>query len=184
MRKDYAPISEIQKNDDEISFVSQYWTNIWSQEDIKLYDPSFFEQHEYYKLILPYLNRLGRGAKILDGGCGLGKWTIFLNSKGYDVTGVDISKETIDKLITFSPVNRFVCGDIRRTDFASDSFDAYYAWGTFEHFEMDIEACFLEAQRILKPSGFLFVAVPYENKRLHRQDEMMKYLSKLSRLSG
>jgi len=42
-----------------------------------------------------YLEKLPVGCRMLDGGCGLGDWTLYLAEKGYQVTGIDLSRSTI-----------------------------------------------------------------------------------------
>ena len=49
------------------------------------------------------LSQLPRGSLILDGGCGMGEWTVFLAQQGFDVTGLDISEATIARLGTWFP---------------------------------------------------------------------------------
>jgi len=101
----------------------------------------------------------------MDGGCGLGQWTIFLTKQGYKVTGIDISKKTIEALAARFPGISFVDGDIRRTGFPEESYDAYVSWGTFEHFEDGLGETIREAHRILVKNGLLFITVPFQNER-------------------
>lgn len=114
----------------------------------------------------PFLDRLEPGSRILDGGCGMGEWTACLAGQGFKVVGVDIRARTIERLIAWFPHLQFVRADLRDTHFEPRSFDAYFSWGTFEHFEAGLAGCVAEAHRILKPGGWLFVSVPYQNWRL------------------
>ena len=107
----------------------------------------------------------------LDGGCGLGQWTVYLTQKGFDIAGIDISQKTIGKLKEKFPECNFLVDDIRSTNFRDDYFNIYFSWGAFEHFEIGPGACFKEAHRILKRGGYLFVSVPYQNKRHLRRDQ-------------
>jgi SAM-dependent methyltransferase len=68
------------------------------------------------------------------------------------------------------PQGRFVVGDIRKTEFADEYFDACFSWGTFEHFEEGLGSCLREARRILKPDGWLFISVPFHNGRHQHGD--------------
>jgi SAM-dependent methyltransferase len=79
--------------------------------------------------------------------------------------GLDLSVEIIDKLKIRFPACQFVRGDIRQTGFETGSFDAYFSWGAFEHFENGLGDCLSEAHRILRPGGWLFISVPFENWR-------------------
>jgi len=58
-----------------------------------------------------------------------------------------------------------VVGDIRDTGFPENSFDAYFSWGTFEHFEEGFDRVVTEAFRVLKPGALLFVSTPFVNLR-------------------
>lgn len=52
------------------------------------------EAHQFMDNLTQYLN-LPEGGKILDLACGKGRHSIYLNSLGYDVTGVDLSENSI-----------------------------------------------------------------------------------------
>jgi SAM-dependent methyltransferase len=118
-----------------------------------------------YRVMAPWIATLPKGAKLLDGGCGLGDWTLCLSAQGYPTLGLDLSRKTIDALRQRFPDARFEVGDIRATGLADDSFDGYFSWGTFEHFEAGLEPCVDEARRVLKPGGYLFITVPFDNLR-------------------
>jgi SAM-dependent methyltransferase len=118
----------------------------------------------------PFLDRLAPASRILDGGCGMGEWTAFLANRGFTLVGVDISEHTVRRLKEWFPHLEFVRADLRGTSFESQSFDAYFSWGTFEHFESGLGGCLAEAHRLIKPGGWLFVSVPFHNWRLILRD--------------
>lgn len=163
MRKDYIASSE--PADDETSFVEKHWTAIWEREGGPQGRIDRIPTKEEYRIMAPYLRRLPAGARILDGGCGLGDWTMCLARQGYSVAGLDLSKETIAQLQARFPEAEFMAGDIRHTAFADAEFDAYFSWGVFEHFEAGLQPCISEAVRVLKPGGYLFISVPLDNLR-------------------
>jgi SAM-dependent methyltransferase len=166
MRKDYIEVSQSTTNGSEIDRVEQYWTSIWQQsrESFEARASKVVEREEY-QLMRPYLNRLKLPARLLDAGCGLGDWTIYLSGQGFETYGIDISRETITLLTKQFPQLHFSCGDIRRLEFADNFFDAYFSWGVFEHFEEGLGNCICEAWRVLQPDGFLFISVPFQNWR-------------------
>lgn len=57
-------------------------------------DRDHSEAHQFMDNLTQYLN-LPDQAKILDLACGKGRHSIYLNSLGYDVTGVDLSENSI-----------------------------------------------------------------------------------------
>lgn len=169
MRKDYIPVDATTGALDETAFVERYWTDRWRDRD-KTPDVSAIVTKEEYRLMRFGLDRLERGSRILDGGCGLGEWTLALAREGFDVTGLDLSESTVARLNTLFPDSSFKVGDLRRTGFADGAFDAYFSWGAFEHFECGLGECVEEANRILRPGGWLFVSVPFHNWRLMLRD--------------
>lgn len=164
MRKDYLA-DENTAQSDESTFVADYWTRVWERQGGPRADTASIVSKEEYSYISSYLSRTTERARILDGGCGLGEWVVALAKDGHHVEGMDISRPTIQKLTQIFPEARFVFGDIRNTDYPDDSFDVYFSWGVFEHFEAGPGDCLQEALRILKPGGMLFVSVPLDNLR-------------------
>lgn len=178
MKKDYAVVAPDEAASDETAHIAGSWGARWDAI-ADLPSPRSVAAREEFRLMRPYLDGVPPRGRILDGGCGLGEWTVALSALGYDVTGIDISETTIRRLNEAYPGRRFLCRDIRDTGFPDGSFDAYFTWGTFEHFELGMEACVREAHRVLTPGGLLFASVPFQNWRhllrdlgpLHRWDE-------------
>jgi SAM-dependent methyltransferase len=164
MRKDYQPVTELTPSESEAASVERQWAQIW-KDSTHVPDVSALGARDEYRVIRPYLAQLSPGSRILDAGCGLGEWTVFLGQQGFDVVGLDLIPEVIENLTRRFPSQRFVRGDIRQTDFDAGSFDACFSWGAFEHFEKGIGECLDEAHRIIRPGGWLFVSVPFQNWR-------------------
>lgn len=165
MKKDYIAISPDETTSaGEIDFVERFWTEQWDAHS-RLPRVEGVAQREEYKMMRPFLSSLPSGSRILDAGCGMGEWTVFLTDQGFDVVGLDVSGRTISRLRSLLPTYHFVHGDIRRMDFAEESFDACFSWGVFEHFENGMGDCINEVHRVLKPGGWLFVSVPFQNWR-------------------
>lgn len=163
MRKDYIAAAE--PADHETEFVEKHWTAIWEQEGGPQGQIDRIPRKDECRAMAPYMAKLPKGARMLDGGCGLGDWTLYFARQGFSVVGLDLSRQTVEQLQTRFPKAEFVDGDIRRTSFADASFDAYFSWGVFEHFESGLQDCVREAFRLLKPGGLLFVSVPLDNLR-------------------
>lgn len=163
MRKDY--IASADPADDETQFVEKYWTAVWNKEGGPQGHINCIPRRDEYRVIAPYMAKLPKGARVLDGGCGLGDWTLFFARQGFSVVGLDLSQQTVEQLNVRFPEAEFADGDIRYTNFPDNSFDAYFSWGVFEHFESGLQDCVQEAFRILKPGGWLFVSVPLDNLR-------------------
>jgi SAM-dependent methyltransferase len=161
VRKDYVEVTSA--SNAEAAFVEEFWARHW--QDRTPPPATTVVNRDDYKVIRPFLDRLPAGSRVLDAGCGLGAWTVFLTDRGFDAVGMDISVRTISTLHAVLPDHQFVVGDVRSTGLPDRMFDACMAWGTFEHFENGLGDCLREAYRVLKPDGWLFISVPFHNWR-------------------
>lgn len=172
MIKDYIYESIIEcLPENEDSFIERHWSDIWRGKELNLgaLNETIGNRAEL-AIMQKYLQAAGKSTKILDAGCGLGNWTAYFALEGYDVTGIDISKEVIQRLQTSGVPGVYQHGDVRRTGFSDNHFDFCFSWGVFEHFESGPDECFKEAFRILKPGGYLFASVPFQNLRHARKN--------------
>ncbi|HUU64049.1 MAG TPA: class I SAM-dependent methyltransferase [Dehalococcoidia bacterium] len=112
------------------------------------------------ELFLSYLPKEG---KIVDAGCGLGKWVNYLKQRGYDIVGIDNSELAVAKLKNFDESLQVELGDILDIHYPDSSLDAYISMGVVEHFEDGPTPALKEAYRVLKPGGLIFVSVPTVN---------------------
>jgi SAM-dependent methyltransferase len=136
-----------------------------------------------YQFIEPLFREyLPKGGKILEAGCGLGRWVFYLRSLGYDVTGIDLAKEALELAKAYDPSAPIIARDILHTSFPDASFDAVISLGVVEHFEEGPQAAFHETLRLLKDGGLFFVTVPIQNLSrsllANRLKELKRWLRK------
>ena len=98
--------------------------------------------------------------KILDLACGKGRHSIYLNSKGFDVEGVDLSPQNIAHAKDFENSRlKFYIHDMRDV-FAPGKFDyilnMFTSFGYFES-ESENEKAICAAAKSLKPGGKLLI---------------------------
>jgi ubiquinone/menaquinone biosynthesis C-methylase UbiE len=163
MRMDF--IAAEPEQPEEIAAIEAQWTRAWQAAGGPQGLADRIPGKEEYRAIAPWLGQLPPGARLLDGGCGLGDWTLHFTRAGLPTLGLDISRATVELLQRKFPEAEFAVGDIRRTGLPDASFDGYFSWGTFEHFQDGLGGCVAEAHRLLKPGGLLFVSVPFDNIR-------------------
>ena len=171
MRIDY--IEGVESGTDESTFVEAHWTQVWEKEGGPKGHVAKVGRQDEFRIMQNYLSEFPKG-KLLDAGCGLGDWVLFLNREGFEVTGLDISRKTVAQLQDRFPNQDFQAGDIRGTGMKADSYDVCFSWGVFEHFEDGPGDCLREAFRILKPGGLLFASVPFDNWRMSTKGTFAK----------
>jgi ubiquinone/menaquinone biosynthesis C-methylase UbiE len=138
-----------------------FWTNQWTKTNIE----SEIRMWDFYggrPWILKYTPRFG---KVLEAGCGLGRYNFYLSNFGIDITGLDFSQKTIDLLNEWKLRNNynnvsFIKGDIMQLPFQNGSLSAYLSFGVVEHFHEGPYKPLLEAFRVLRPGGIAIITTP------------------------
>ena len=138
---------------------SKPWEDYWSKKDIQK-EVCFCEKDELWKIIKKFV-RLDD--KIIDAGCGLGRWVIFLSKKSYNVLGVDNFKEAIERAKQFDNSLKLKIADVRKLPFKNEEFDVYLSFGVVEHFEEGPIKALKEAKRVLKKGGVIILETPHDN---------------------
>ncbi|MGN6573912.1 MAG: class I SAM-dependent methyltransferase [Pseudolabrys sp.] len=169
MRRDDRAYDETEGHE-EIAAIEAQWTRYWEAQGGPQGRADRIPSKAEFKIMWPHLRTLPQGSRVLDGGCGLGDWVVWLTRAGYPTVGLDVSRLTIGKLKEMFPGMEFAVGDIRETGFPDASFDAYFSWGTFEHFEEGFDRVVGEAYRVLRPGGLLFTSMPFFNLRIALHD--------------
>ncbi len=119
----------------------------------------FSEAEKFIDNIIEYLNP-AEDSNFLDLACGKGRHSIYINKKGYDVTGVDLSEKSIlfanQKRSDSLRFDTHDMRDIYCEDKFNYIFNLFTSFGYFEDDQEDIKV--LEAvNKELKPNGvFVF----------------------------
>jgi SAM-dependent methyltransferase len=94
-----------------------------------------------------------RGLRVLDAGCGMGRWLHFALREGAEVVGMDVSK-ALDVAAGRERQGEFVQADLRFPPFAPGSFDLVYCLGVLHHLE-DPGAGLRALAALVRPCGEL-----------------------------
>jgi SAM-dependent methyltransferase len=102
---------------------------------------------------------LPEGSRVLDIACGKGRHSLFLNNKGFEVTGIDLSHQSINYCLQFENAKlTFYVHDMRelfRTNVYDLAVNLFTSFGYFSN-ENDNLLALRSAALALKPGG-LFV---------------------------
>lgn len=99
--------------------------------------------------------------KVLDVGCGTGKLVKYLNENGFQAYGCDNVNIAVKTARKINKKNIIVKAPATKLPFKKNSFDILTAISMIEHLtKKEINAFILEAKRVLKPNGFIFIVTP------------------------
>ncbi len=103
------------------------------------------------------------GMRVLDIGCGNGRFFPLLRVRQVTYTGVDNSKGLLDAARKKYPDTQFVEGDATALPFPDSSFDIAFSFATIHHIPgRALQAAFVrEAARVLKP-GSTFILTSWD----------------------
>ncbi len=103
---------------------------------------------------------LSKNSKVLDLGCGPGFDTAKLLKKGLIVEGFDLSDDLLEIARRLNTKTTFTQGDMRKLPYDNDSFDGVFAKASLLHIpKRDISKVLSEISRVLKPNGYVHIAV-------------------------
>ena len=146
---------------EQINAMTHQAYNLAAQKYHDLFHNEMNEKEYDRKLLDSFASRFKTNSVICDAGCGpSGHIGRYLFNKGIKVTGVDISKKCVELARFNNPDMNFECADIGSMPFDNNSFEgliSYYSIiNTPKYY---VNRIFAEFRRVLKPEGYLLVAV-------------------------
>jgi len=112
------------------------------------------------ELLHELIQRLPKGAKVLDAGCGAGVPVTRILNQSFKVVGVDFSEEQLRLAREQVPQAQFICQDMMKLDFPDDSFDAICSYYAIIHIPREEHRGLLQSfYRMLKMSGLMLLCM-------------------------
>ncbi|MGH9527821.1 MAG: class I SAM-dependent methyltransferase, partial [Terriglobales bacterium] len=121
----------------------------------------------------PAAAAVGQSQRILDLGCGWGRWSFAAARAGHSPIGVDRSLAALqaarrvaaelnaDAATAAAPSPHWVCADVDRLPFRPGSFDQVFAYGVWQYLPAAGCGATAEAWRLLRPGGVLRIQLPH-----------------------
>lgn len=133
----------------------QYWEGLWRplicRDSIIRGDR--FVVDETTRMLNPV-------ARVVDAGCGIGATVYGLTAAGINACGIDSAAGTIEVIKSIFPELQVQVGDVRDMPYPDCSLDGMWSLGVIEHFFDGYEDQIVEARRVLRSGGYLFLTVP------------------------
>lgn len=128
----------------------------WEDE----YGKSIWKGHYSLELLDPAVKK----GRLLDAGCGSGKYSVPLRMRGFDVVGIDVSFNALHMLKDSSKAREIdidiLAANVFQLPFKTDSFDLIWCYGVLQHIlSKERECAIREFRRILRKEGILFIEV-------------------------
>jgi SAM-dependent methyltransferase len=101
--------------------------------------------------------KIGSGSRVLDCGCGAGRFARMAADRGASVAGIDASAELIDIAAGRVPEGDFRVGEIEALPWENDSFDLVTGFSAFQFADDKVRAL-REARRVSR--GSVAVVIP------------------------
>ena len=106
---------------------------------------------------------IGRGARLLDAGCGHGWYVAALRRCGYEVVGADLAAAQVEaaraELASHGQVAPLVAGSTLALPFGSGAFDAAFGVNVLHHLggAAEQDAALADLARVVRPGGVVLV---------------------------
>jgi SAM-dependent methyltransferase len=125
-----------------------------------LYGNRDYQEAEFFLTNLINRFKPNEDSSIIDLACGKGRHSIYLNSKGFQVTGVDLSSQSIaEAKLSQNDSLKFEVRDLRNLNLPEEfdiALNLFTSFAYFDNLETDL-LVLNQIKSILKPEGFLLI---------------------------
>lgn len=102
--------------------------------------------------------------RLLDAGCGSGKYSLPLRMRGFDVVAADVSLKALkmagERSASLKLDIGLLAANVYQMPFSGGSFDIIWCYGVLQHLLLkERESAISEFRRLLKKDGLLFIEV-------------------------
>lgn len=164
----------------------EVWDDWWGKRGLSpLSEIQMWDFYGGRQWITKYVPRFG---KVVEGGCGLGRYVFYLKQLGIDIEGIDFSHEAVDKLNEIKhkieASSKFNHGDVTDLPYEDNSISGYISLGVVEHFIEGPQKAIAEAYRVLKPGGIAIITVPNKSFYIRYKKPYKLFKKTIKKLIG
>lgn len=159
MKKDYANYI-LQKNRENYNLIAK--------------DFSKTREKPWEELRPLFDHYLKKSERVLDLGCGNGRYFDWFKEKEVDYIGADNSEKLIQEAREKNPNAKFIYADALELPFVENSFDKVYSIAVLHHIpSKELRMKFLEQiKKVLKPEGILILTA----WKIHQRKEILTFI--------
>lgn len=133
-----------------------FWDGLTPTSEIQMWD--FYGGRPW---VLKHTPRYG---KVVEAGCGLGRYVFYLSRLGIDIEGLDFHEPTVKMVRQWGQEqdlgSTFRVGDVSRLPYEDGSLSGYLSFGVIEHFQEGPSKALAETFRVLRPGGVAVISTP------------------------
>jgi SAM-dependent methyltransferase len=131
-----------------------YYEELWERLPVPLTAPDLELRRRFL------LANMSRGERVLDLGCGDGRFTAIIAEAGAAAVGIEVAQAAVDRATQAHPELDFRLAEIDGPlPLADNTFDLVFATEVIEHVA-DTARWLSEARRVLAPRGRLLLSTP------------------------
>lgn len=140
--------------------IKSYYESYWDRDsDVSDADPTTPERRR--RLLDVLAREVPEGSRVLDLGCGAGKFAAWMNEAGYQAMGVDVSGRAVEKARRDHPEVRYeVLEADGRIPCEDETLSAVWSSEVIEHI-LPVDQYLSEVRRVLRPGGLFVLTTPY-----------------------
>jgi len=162
-----------------------YWDKLWSNPNIEEYK-GYVKGYATWKPKFVEIFSQYRVKTVCDAACGFGAYSVMLAKHGFNISGFDISGESVN--LTQKMLSEFDCSfndykvcSISKIEYDDESFDAVVAHAVIDHISLaDAQIALSELFRILSTNGLLFLTFdPLSDEDINNKHSVLQDGSRL-----
>lgn len=151
---------------------SDYWEDRWANSGV---DEDGFKNKDIYPIKYSEL-AIKEGGKILEAGCGAGRVYFHYKKEGFDIKGIEYSKNAVENILKKDSSAEVIEGSITELPYEDNLFDTVLAFGLYHNIEDQqlLQKAFDETYRVLNHGGRLVASVRFDSLENNIVENIMK----------